>query len=802
MTSTNDSSYDLIIIGAGPAGISAAARANENNLNFLVLDKGAIANTLDYYYQYGKFVMSQPLTIPLRSDVPFDAGSREDVLEIWNDYLSKNEIKINTNEPVNQINKSNSHFEVQTSKGSYTSKNVVLSIGKLGSPRKVNCPGEELEFISDRLVDPKAYINKDILVVGGGDSAVEVALALSEQNRVSISYRKSEFFRMNSDLLRQVTEKIETKQIRAYFNSNVIKFEEGYSYLTFPDRDLKLKTDAVFVKIGAEVPRPFLKKCGIEFSSDEITALPVKDDKFETNIKGLYVIGAIGGKDLIKSAMNEGYEVIEHIAGNKVEPVDEPILQEKLISIPGNSVNEKLDYISSKVPLLRNIQPQLLREFFIQSEILQLGKDQKVYSEGDFSTTFFSIVEGVVRATFEENPEKEVYLRDGDFFGEVSLLADRKRSSTIITTDNCILIETPRRTMLTLINSEPSVKRVVDEIFTLNTLQSSLNINIFNYEFREIAPKLEVISFNKGDYICKEGEDADSIFIIRKGSVKISKKTKEGTDYVINYLPSGSYFGETSLIYENSKRGADVIAATTTEVIRIGSSEFKPILEKRPELELRIKNELEKRKIEASSILKMSSENEDQSSILSDFIKHGVVESTDVLIIDETKCIRCDNCVKACEGTHGGQTRIDRIPGPSFGKIHIPIACRHCEGAPCLQDCPPGDAIVRDSNGVVKIDDNKCIGCGNCAGFCPYGVIFMVDVTKKPTMFEGIWSEALSLTRGLKGDDKKVKKVHKGIAVKCDLCENISGGPACVRSCPTGAAVRVTPEYFKEVEFR
>lgn len=768
-----------------------------------MLEKGALANTLDYYYQYGKYVMSQPQSIPLRSDMPFSAGSREQVLELWGSYITEQDIKVNTNEPANQIVKKNGHFEITTPSGSYESKNVVMAIGKLGNPRKLGSPGEDLEHVADRLVDPGAYSGRDILVVGGGDSAVEVALALSENNRVSISYRKSEFFRMNSELLNKVTEKIENKEIYIYFSSNVERFEEGFTNITLADRDIRLKSDFVFIKIGAEVPRPFLEKCGVEFSSEDRSGVPVRTDGYETSVPGLYLIGATGGRDLIKAALNEGYEVIELISGKEVEPVDEPLLREKLIPIPGNDVNEKLDYISSNVPMLSQIQKQSLREFVIQSEIKKVNKETVVFREKDYSTTFYSIADGVVVSTSEASPEKENFLRQGEFFGEISLLADRRRSSTIRTVDDTILIETPRRTMLKIINSEATVKREVDERFTLNTLQTSLSINIFGYEFKELAPKLEVMNFKKGEVICNEGDDADSFYVIRSGSVKISKKSKDDIEYVVTYLPSGSYFGETSLIEDNIKRGATVSAANSTEVVRVLSSDFESLLNTRPELENRIKGEMEIRNVETTALLQSTQDGDSDKSIISDFIKHGVVDSTDVLIIDEKKCIRCDNCVKACEGTHGGQTRLDRRPGPSFGKIHVPIACRHCEGAPCLQDCPPGDAIMRNADGVVTINDETCIGCGNCAGFCPYGVIFMVEAKKKPTLINSIWGQASSMTASMFGKkENKGPKVKKGIAVKCDLCKDISGGPACVRSCPTGAAVRVNPDYFQKIEFR
>src|SRR3989337_4571935 len=176
MSVGNGEIYDVIIVGAGPAGLSAAGRAQKSNLNYLLLEKGVIANTIDYYYQKYKYVMSQPMSIKRRSDIPFEAGSREQVLERWNDYVSKEKLRIKSNEPVNAIIKKDGHFEVKTPSSLYSSKKMVLAIGKIGNPRKVGAPGEDLKHISDRLDDPTKYSNQDILVVGAGDAAAEVAL--------------------------------------------------------------------------------------------------------------------------------------------------------------------------------------------------------------------------------------------------------------------------------------------------------------------------------------------------------------------------------------------------------------------------------------------------------------------------------------------------------------------------------------------------------------------------------------------------------------------------------------------------
>jgi cGMP-dependent protein kinase 2 len=181
-------------------------------------------------------------------------------------------------------------------------------------------------------------------------------------------------------------------------------------------------------------------------------------------------------------------------------------------------------------------------------------------------------------------------------------------------------------------------------------------------------------------------------------------------------------------------------------------------------------------------------------------VDNGIGEATDVLLIDETLCVGCDNCEKACADSHDGLSRLDREAGKTYAHLHVPTSCRHCEHPHCMADCPP-DAIRRGPDGEVFIDDT-CIGCGNCQRNCPYGVIRMDSVPpKKPSLIE--W---LLLGRGPGPGEpsyawRKRAAADDGIerpkvAIKCDMCANIDGGPACVRACPTGAAIRVAPEKF------
>ncbi len=184
--------------------------------------------------------------------------------------------------------------------------------------------------------------------------------------------------------------------------------------------------------------------------------------------------------------------------------------------------------------------------------------------------------------------------------------------------------------------------------------------------------------------------------------------------------------------------------------------------------------------------------------LISFLMQQGLGEATDVLLIDESLCIGCDNCEKACAETHGGTSRLDRSAGPSYAQVHVPTSCRHCEDPHCMKDCPP-DAIRRAPNGEVYIQDN-CIGCGNCERNCPYDVIQM---SGKKEEAPGLVSWLLTGKGAAPGQRQPLDASSaEKKAVKCDMCKDLSGGPACVRACPTGAALRMSPSQFVDLTKR
>lgn len=783
--------YDLLVVGGGPAGISAAIHARKAGMSVLVIEQGEVANTV-FNFQKKKHVMAEPGMSPLRSDLPFEAGTREAILQGWHDAIQEDRITIHRPETVRQIAKADGLFTIRSDKAAYHATRVVLAIGIQGNPNRLGKPGEDLPFVSYKLADPSMYENMDILMVGAGDAAIEGVLALCENNRVTVVNRNNEFVRLKDALDRKISETIKAKRVVAYHNAAIDRIEPGYAYVALPDRIVTVKTDLVVVRIGASLPRPFLEQCGVTFASQERSALPIINEQYESQVPGLYVIGAVAGYNLIKQGMNQGYEVIEHILGHEIKPVDEPLLSEKLRVLPG-AVDERLADIAGAIPLLAKVPKQPLRELILQSTVHHLPGGAVVFKENDFTDSLYMILEGGVAVSMSTQPHGSPPFRlpRGAFFGEMSLLSGRRRAATVQAVGAATLIEVPRKAMLRLMADEPPVKRFLDETFIARALRLQLFQEISEDVAQDLARHAQIKPFKKHDVICKEGEPGDSFFLIRSGSVKVS--VEDGLKHrVLKYLPAGQYFGEMALLNPNdSRRIATVTATTNSELIQLMKADFEALLARFPDIATRLREQMSRRQIHgemirAQDVLPPGADHEQAME--------EVIVGTDVLLIDENKCVRCDHCVKACAETHGGQTRLYRNEGILFGHLNVPTSCRHCENPLCLTDCPPGDAIRRDPRGEVYVEEAKCIGCGNCAANCPYGVIFMMH--QKPKT--GALGRLLGLI-GLASMEPATEEAPTK-AVKCDLCRDDPSGPACVRSCPTGAAVRVSPiEYFERV---
>ncbi|NEW84064.1 MAG: NAD(P)-binding domain-containing protein [Mariniphaga sp.] len=262
-------SYDLIVVGSGPAGISATLAAKELNLRVLTLEQDTLGGTV-FTFPRAKIVMTSSMDLPLYGKVNFKETSKSQLLELWNTVLEKNSIVIQENSKVESIKREGDAYRVDTlNGGSYTTKSVLLAIGRRGTPRKLNVPGEDTEKVAYRLLEPELIKNKKIVVVGGGDSAIESALLLADQNKVTISYRSNAFNRIKPKNAENINAAVKSGLIDLKLNSNIVSIEpESISYTeNDPKEMLKMTNDLIYIFAGGELPTQFLRKIGIEITT-------------------------------------------------------------------------------------------------------------------------------------------------------------------------------------------------------------------------------------------------------------------------------------------------------------------------------------------------------------------------------------------------------------------------------------------------------------------------------------------------------------------------------------------------------
>jgi thioredoxin reductase (NADPH) len=263
--------YDIAIIGAGPAGLASGLTALKNNLRYIVLEQSNIGGTV-LQYPRSKIVMTSPVELPLWGKIKFTEVSKETLLETWMKILEKTSLKINTEEKVTDVSKQDGIFTIASSRQRYTARYVVLALGRRGSPRKLGVPGEERSKVVYSLIDASSYQQSHMLVVGGGDSAIEAAVGLASQknNTVTLSYRKGEFSRIKERNKQHLEEYVAKKKITVVFNSEVKDILEKSVLLTVSDVVHELPNDYVFIFAGGELPNEFLKKIGVQLNTQSI----------------------------------------------------------------------------------------------------------------------------------------------------------------------------------------------------------------------------------------------------------------------------------------------------------------------------------------------------------------------------------------------------------------------------------------------------------------------------------------------------------------------------------------------------
>lgn len=435
-----------------------------------------------------------------------------------------------------------------------------------------------------------------------------------------------------------------------------------------------------------------------------------------------------------------------------------------------------MEKIKREVRLFGSVSTMNLRELIMESQIRVVENGEEIFSRNDHSSTFFNIIQGEVKVYVKQ--DRVFAMGNAQFFGEMSLISGRPRGNTVIADTECVLLETPRHAILNLMRKEKTVRDLIDTVSILRMLQLVLAPDAPIDVIREVAESAELKKFAGGDTLYAEGDPSDTVYLVRSGSLTLSRQVA-GKDRIVAYRAAGEIAGLMGLSGKSFFHQDTATATVETDAIGIALTNFRELLRADPDFHAQVRQQIEKN---LTLYTRMQVQPE-SGEILSFMMSQGLGEATDVLIIDELLCVGCDNCEIACAATHGRVSRLDRKAGPTFASLHIPSACRHCENAHCMLDCPP-DAIHRSPNGEVYIDDT-CIGCTNCVQNCPYGVIQMAEVTPNRSLLGKLFGQQ---PEGL-GEK----------AAKCDMCKDVKTGPACVNSCPTGAAIRVHAEQLVDM---
>ena len=261
----NRQELDVVIVGAGPAGLSASLAAQESGLRYATLEQDSLGGTVSHFPR-GKIVMTAPVKLPQVGTVKFREISKEALLEFWEDVIRKTGVQIIFRERVEAITPLAGGLEVRTPGNVYRTKCVLLAIGRRGTPRKLDVPGEESTKVVYRLIDPEQYRNQKVLVVGGGDSALEAAISIAEQpgTDVSLSYRSAAFSRAKEKNRQKIDDLNNSGRLKVFLNSTVSEIHENRVEIDQQGNMIDIGNDAVIVCAGGILPTPFLKEIGVE----------------------------------------------------------------------------------------------------------------------------------------------------------------------------------------------------------------------------------------------------------------------------------------------------------------------------------------------------------------------------------------------------------------------------------------------------------------------------------------------------------------------------------------------------------
>lgn len=473
---------------------------------------------------------------------------------------------------------------------------------------------------------------------------------------------------------------------------------------------------------------------------------------------------------------NSAFLIIE----GTLRVVLEPSLPEQLL---GRQEHKSMSFFQSLSQLFTNSNKGELR-------------DTQRYRAENLRQSDSSSGTGIQNVFLQDIPavmsqHKTVPLGKGVIFGELAALGRIPRTASIFAEEDSLLLEIRWQGLRELRKFDPNWRNKIDQSYRKNALQTHLRevplfadldrpaldeiakatlfetFGSFDWygSYKQLRQKGEAVGVNKEPVIVKQGDYPDGLLLIRAGFARVSVKLSNG-DRTLTYLGAGDVYGLDELY---ASWAGDSMVPCQTSLTALGYVDVLRV--PMPVLEKHVFPRIQK---PATNLIDLQSRQISDDALLEWAVEERFINATQAMLIDLDRCVRCDDCVRACSANHGGNPRFIRH-GKTFDHWMVTNSCMHCTDPVCLIGCPTGAIHRNVAAGNVIINDDTCIACGTCANSCPFENIRLVDI------------------RDIQGrlvlDPDSQKPIQK--ATKCDLCEGQLGGPACVRACPHDALRRV-----------
>jgi len=465
----------------------------------------------------------------------------------------------------------------------------------------------------------------------------------------------------------------------------------------------------------------------------------------------------------------------------------------------------------AQVPVFKDVPPALRRTLVEEGAFRVLAPKAVICKEGEYTADFYVVLSGLV-GVYKQSGETQKYLASlpaNSWFGEMSCMSNAPRSATVVAEADAVVLSVPRHAFMKVYGDKKaaSFKKMVDAVYkdrsiALHLSSVSLFRGIKESVLKKVADVAQLVVAEKGETIVKEGDPGDAFFLIRTGHAKVVRG-----DEILAWLCENSFFGEVALI-EDAPRRSTVAAVDRMDLVKIPKAPFLELLDEFPEVKATVLDRA--RRIYEEEFL---TDEETAARVRAREIgtEHEVVKAGEALVIDMSKCTRCNMCVEGCVEAH--EDRIPRIGkrGIQYGDLLLTSSCYNCKVPDCMLACKFG-AIRRDRRGQVIIDPEACTGCALCEPACPYGTIHMqslvgdesLEVVASPistflSKIPGL--SALAKPKAIAKKERQDETAETGgkkrlrMAVKCDLCSG-RADMACIYNCPCGAIERIDPSIL------